>query len=162
MFGRRKRSVADRMDQLTRAARATIAMALMRYYGVGTSVSGEEKDLAKRAAAAANFLNGHPPHPAHADLDLSKVQAEARAWIRANAPMRELVVQTLRVAAMAYASARGKEAVTEDSLSLLSEFPGGSVQAPDPQVYEALVRRAIATLPHDAQIQLMPLAKPGE
>ena len=158
MFGRRKRSASGKLDHLARAAQATIGMALMRHYGVGTT-AGSEEDMAKKAAAAANFLNGHAPHPAHANLDLPKVQAEARDWIRTNMPMRELVLQTLRVTAVSYGSAKGKEAVSEEGLALLSEFSGESPDMPDPHAYEALVRRAIATLPHDAQIQLMRLTK---
>lgn len=159
MFGRRKRNAVGKMDHLARAAQATIGMALMRHYGVGTTPPGGEENVAKKAAAAANFLNGHAPHPAHADVDLPKVQAEARDWMRHNTPMRELVVQTLRVTAVAYGQAKTKDPVSEDSLSLLSEFSGDSPQIPDPHTYEALVRRAIATLPHDAQIQLMRLTK---
>ncbi len=98
----------------------------------------------------------------HAGLDLPQVQAEAREWIRKNIEMRELVVQTLRVAAVVHPSAKSKDGASEESLSILSEFGGDSTDAPDPRAYEALVRRAIATLPHDTQIQLMRLTKTDE
>jgi hypothetical protein len=163
MFGRNKRSGSVRIDSLARAAQATIGMALMRHYGVGRGApAGAEENTAKKAAAAANFLNGHPPHPMHAGLDLSQVQAEAREWIRKNIEMRELVVQTLRVTAVVHPAAKSKDGASEESLSILSEFGGASTDAPDPRAYEALVRRAIATLPHDAQIQLMRLTRADE
>jgi len=163
MFGRKQRGSGVRIDSLARTAQATIGMALMRHYGVGrTGPTGAEENTAKKAAAAANFLNGHPPHPMHAGLDLPQVQAEAREWIRKNIEMRELVVQTLRVTAVVHPTAKGKEGVSDESLSILSEFGADSTSAPDPRAYEALVRRAIATLPHDAQIQLMRLTKAEE
>jgi hypothetical protein len=163
MFGRNKRSGVGRIDTLARAAQATIGMALMRHYGVGrTASAGAEDNTARKAAAAANFLNGHAPHPTHAGLDLPQVQAEARDWIRKNIEMRELVVQTLRVTAVVHHAEKGKDAVSEDSLSILSEFGNDSTDTPDPRAYEALVRRAIATLPHDTQIQLMRLTKTDE
>jgi len=160
MFGRNKRSGLVRIDNLARAAQATIGMALMRHYGVGRAApSGAEDSTAKKAAAAANFLNGHPPHPMHAALDLPQVQAEARAWIRNNLEMRELVVQTLRVTAAAHPAPRNRDGASGETLSILSEFGGDSNDVPDPRAYEALVRRAIATLPHGTQIQLMRLTK---
>jgi len=163
MFGRSKRSGVIRIDSLARAAQATIGMALMRHYGVGrTPGAGAEETIAKKAAAAANFLNGHAPHPTHAGIDLPQVQAEARAWIRKNIEMRELVVQTLRVTAVVHPAAKGKDGVSQDSLSILSEFGSESPDTPDPRAYEALVRRAIATLPHDTQLQLMRLTKTDE
>lgn len=163
MFGRNKRSGVVRIDSLARAAQATIAMALMRHYGMARTASASAEDnTAKKAAAAANFLNGHAPHPTHAGIDLPQVQAEAREWIRKNIEMRELVVQTLRVTAVVHPAAKSREGVSEDGLSILSEFGGDSTDAPDPRAYEALVRRAIATLPHDAQIQLMRLTKTDE
>ena len=163
MFGRSKRNGGVRIDNLARAAQATIGMALMRHYGVGrTASAGGEEQIAKKAAAAANFLNGHARHPAHEGLDLPQVQAEARDWIRKNIEMRELVVQTLRVTAVVHPLGKHKDAVSEDSLSILSEFGGGSTDTLDPRAYEALVRRAIATLPHDTQIQLMRLARSDE
>ena len=163
MFGRNKRNGGIRIDNLARAAQATIGMALMRHYGVGrTASAGGEEQVAKKAAAAANFLNGHAPHPGHEGLDLSQVQAEARDWIRKNIEMRELVVQTLRVTADVHPLGKHTDSPTEDSLSILSEFGGDSTDAPDPRAYEALVRRAIATLPHDTQIQLMRLTRSDE
>ncbi len=163
MFGRSKRTGGVRIDNLARAAQATIGMALMRHYGVGrTASAGGEEQIAKKAAAAANFLNGHAPHPAHEGLDLPQVQAEARDWIRKNIEMRELVVQTLRVAAVVQPLGKHKDTVSEDSLSILSEFGGESTEAPDPRAYEALVRRAIATLPHDTQIQLKRFTRTDE
>jgi hypothetical protein len=163
MFGRSKRNGGVRIDNLARAAQATIGMALMRHYGVGRIASaGGEEQVAKKAAAAANFLNGHAVHPAHEGLDLPQVQAEARDWIRKNIEMRELVVQTLRVTAVVHPLGKQKDGVGEDSLSILSEFGRDSTETPDPRAYEALVRRAIATLPHDTQIQLMRLTKSDE
>lgn len=160
MFGRSKRNGGVRIDNLARAAQATIGMALMRHYGVGrTASAGGEEQVAKKAAAAANFLNGHAPHPTHEGLDLPQVQAEARDWIRRNIEMRELVVQTLRVTADVHPVGKHADSVSEDSRSILSEFGGDSTDAPDPRAYEALVRRAIATLPHDTQIQLMRLTR---
>jgi hypothetical protein len=162
MFGRNKQSGGVRIDSLARAAQATIGMALMRHYGVRRTATGAEDITAKKAAAAANFINGHAPHPAHTGLDLPQVQAEARDWIRKHIEMRELVVQTLRVTAVVHSAAKSKDSVSEDGLSIISEFGDGSTETPDPRTYEALVRRAIATLPHDTQIQLMRLTKGDE
>src|SRR6185369_5678549 len=156
MFGRRRRSVVGRVENLARAAQATVGMALMRHYGVGGSGAPHgHEDPATKAAAAANFLNGHEPHPTHAGLDLPQVQAEARDWLRKNTAMRELVVQTLRVTAVVQQTAKSKDPPSEDSLAILSEFGAELGDRPDPRAYEAVVRRAIATLPHDVQIQLM-------
>jgi len=160
MFGRNKQSDVVRIDSLTRAARATIEMALMRHYGVGrTAPAGAEESIATKAAAAANFLSGQAPHPTHAGVDLPQVRTEARAWIRKNIEMRELVVQTLRVTAGAHSVDTRNDAIGEDSSSILSEFGSDSTDTPDPLAYEALVRRAIATLPHSTQVQLMRLTK---
>jgi hypothetical protein len=138
-------------------------MALMRHYGVGGSGAPHgHEDPATKAAAAANFLNGHEPHPTHAGLDLPQVQAEARDWLRKNTAMRELVVQTLRVTAVVQQTAKSKDPPSEDSLAILSEFGAELGDRPDPRAYEAVVRRAIATLPHDVQIQLMRLTKTEE
>ena len=135
----------------------------MLHYGVGrTAAAGGEEQIAEKAAAAANFLTGHAPHPAHDGLDLAQVQAEARDWIRKNIEMRELVVQTLRVTAVVHSLGKYENAVSEDSLSIVSEFGGHSTDSPDPRAYEALVRRAIATLPHSTQVQLMRLTKAEE
>ncbi len=162
MFGRNKRSGVVSIDSLTRAAQATIEMALMRHYGVGrTAPAGAEENTAKKAAAAASFLNGHTPQPTYGELNLPQVQAEAREWMRKNLEMRELVVQTLRVTAVAHSLGTRNDAMSEDSLSILSEFGSDSTDTPDPLAYEALVRRAIATLPHSTQVQLMRLAKIG-
>lgn len=163
MFGRNRQSGVVRIDALARAAQATIGMALMQHYVAGRTASAGAEDItAKKAAAAANFLNGHAPHPMHAGIDLPQVQAEARAWIRKKIEMRELVVQTLRVTAVAHPTDKGTPAVSQDSLSILSEFGSDSTDTPDPLAYEALVRRAIATLPHNTQLQLMRLTKSDE
>jgi hypothetical protein len=159
MVGRNKESDAARIERLTRAARATIEMALMRHYGVGrTAPGGAEEKNATKAAAAANFLSGQAPNPTHAGA-LPQVRTEAREWIRNNVEMRELVVQTLRVTALAHSVDARNDAISEDSSSILSEFSTELTGSPDPLVYEALVRRAIATLPHSTQVQLMRLTK---
>ena len=134
----------------------------MLHYRVGrTASAGGEEQIAEKAAAA-NYLTGHAPRPGHEGLDLPQVQAEARDWIRKNIEMRELVVQTLRVTAVVHPIGKYKDAVSEDSLSIVSEFGGHSTDPPDPRAYEALVRRAIATLPHSMQVQLMRLTKAEE
>ena len=164
MFGRKsKQSGVVRIDALARAAQATIGVALMQHYNPRRSApAGAESIAAKKAAAAASFLSGHTPHPMDAGIDLPQVQAEARAWIRTNTEMRELVVQTLRVTAVAYPGVKDNAVVNEDSLSILSEFGSDSAEVPDPLAYEAVVRRAIATLPHSAQIKLLRLTKSDE
>ena len=161
MFGRDKQSGIVSVDNLTRAARATIEKALIRHYSVGTR-AGAEESTAKKAAAAANFLSGQAPNPMHDGIDLPQVQAEAREWIRKNIEMRELVVQTLRVTAAARPVGTRNGTLSDGSLSILSEFSSDSTETPDPLAYEALVRRAIATLPHNTQVQLMRFTKPEE
>jgi len=129
----------------------------MRHYGASrTGPAGAQEGNAVKAAAAADFLTGQAPHPTHAGVDLPQVRIEARAWIRNNIEMRELAVQTLRLAARAHT---GNEAIGEDRSTILSEFGSNWSDAPDPLAYEAAVRRAIATLPHSTQVQLMRLTK---
>ena len=158
MFEQRKQSGGVSIDRLTRAAQATIEKALIRHYGVATRV-GAEETAAKKAAAAATFLSGQAPNPTHDGIDLPQVQAEAREWIRKNIEMRELVVQTLRVTAAARSVGTRNDTISDGSLSILREFSSDSTDTPDPLVYEALVRRAIATLPHNTQVQLMHLTR---
>jgi len=160
MFGRNKQSDVVKIDSLARAARATIEMALMQHYGLGrTAPAGAQETAATKAAAMANFLSGQVASPTHAAIDLAQIQAEARQWLRKNIEMRELVVQTLRVTAVAQSVDTRNDAISEDSFSILSEFASDSTDTPDPLAYEALVRRAIATLPHSTQVQLMRLTK---
>jgi len=160
MFGRNKQSQVVDIDGLTRAARATIEKGLMRHYGASRSgLAGAQENISMKAAAAASFLTGQAPHPTHAAVSLAQVRSEARAWIRSNIEMRELAVQTLRIAAQAHSVDARSEAIDEDSSSILSEFGSNLSDAPDPLAYEATVRRAIATLPHSTQVQLMRLTK---
>lgn len=159
-LGRDKQSDSVRIDSLIRAARATIEKALMRHYGAGrTAPAGAQENNAVKAAVAADFLTGQAPHPTPPGLDLPQVRSEARAWIRNNVEMRELAVQTLRIAARAHSVHTGNQAIGEDSSSILSEFGSNLSDTPDPLAYEAAVRRAIATLPHGTQVQLMRLTK---
>jgi len=158
MFGRDKQGGVVRVDSLTRAARATIETALIRHYRAGVRAGAEEATV-KKAAAAANFLSGQAPNPTLAGVDLPQVQAEAREWIRRNVEMRELVVQTLRLTVAARSAGTRSDTVSDGSLSILSEFGSDSTATPDPLAYEASVRRAIATLPHNTQVQLMRLTK---
>jgi len=160
MFGRNKQSHTVDIDSLTRAARATIEKGLMRHYGAShRGRAGVQENPSVKAAAAADLLTGLTPHPAHAGVNLPQVRIEARAWIRNNIEMRELAVQTLRIAAHAHTTDAGSEGIGEEGSSILSEFGNNLSDAPDPLAYEATVRRAIATLPHSTQVQLMRLTK---
>jgi hypothetical protein len=160
MFGRNKQSHVVDIDSLTRAARETIEKGLMRHYGASRSgLPGAQENNVMKAGAAANFLTGQAPHPTHAGVNLPQVRTEARAWIRNNVEMRELAVQTLRIVARSHSVDTGSDAISEDSSSILSEFGKNLSDAPDPLAYEAAVRRAIATLPHSTQVQLMRLTK---
>ena len=161
MFGRNKQSSVVSVDTLTRAAWATIETALMRHYGVGLGAwAGADESKTTRAAAAANLLNGQARQPTVIGVDLRQIQAETREWIRTNVEMRELVVQTLRVVAQSAGTRDG--AMSEESLAILSEFSGDATDTPDPLAYEAVVRRAIATLPHSTQVRLMRLTKAND
>ena len=156
------------MNNLARTGQATIGLALMRHYSLNSAVadsedgaSESEDDLAKRASAAANFLNGQPLHATHADFDLPQIYAEARQWMRDNRTMRELVVQTLRVASQVDYMVKTEEGLSEGRTLILTEFGSEFADAPRPETYEALVRRAIGTLPHRSQGRLLRFMETG-
>jgi hypothetical protein len=160
MFGRMKRRVARNVNHLARTGQATIGAALLRHYSLNSAVGDSGDDIARRGAAAANFLNGQPLHATHDDLDLPQIYAEARQWMRDNRTMRELVVQTLRVASRI--ESKEEDAPSEERALILAEFGSEFAEEPHPETYEALVRRAIGTLPHSPQVQLLRFMETGD
>ena len=162
MFGWFKRRVARRMNNLVRTAQMTIGVGLIQHYGFADTVSDSEKDaVAKRGSAAANFLNGQPPHETHAGLDLQQIYAEASQWMQDNPTMRELVVQTLRVSWVVDYMVKRGDLPSEERMSILTKFGSEFPNAPDPNSYEALVRRAIGTLPVSSQARVLGLMETG-
>lgn len=60
--------------------------------GVGEAVADKE------AALIANSLFGYPVKPEHADLDVQRLESESLEWIEADHFLKEVVVQSLRIA----------------------------------------------------------------
>ena len=159
MFGWFKKRVVQRMRTLLSVSQIAVGVALLKHYGLQDALGEADRNArAARAAAAANYLFGKSPDPDHVQqfnpdhvqqFNLPEILAQAREWLQDNAPFRELVVQSRRVATAINAEASGAVSlVAEDLLSMLGgEFP----DAPDPAKYEALIEQAIASLPPSYQ-----------
>jgi hypothetical protein len=162
VFGWFKKRTLSSMNNLVRTAQMTVAMALMRQYGFDKAKSEAEKnETAAKGSAAANFLNGQSPSPMHAQLDLPQIHAEARQWLRNNAVMRELVVQTLRVSSVVDHETGRRDPLREEVVSVLTEFGEEFPVSPSTKSYQALVLRAIGTLAPENQQRLMRFMETG-
>ena len=79
-----------------------------------------------------------------------------------NRTMRELVVQTLRVASQVDYMVQREDCLSEERLLVLTEFGSEFADAPQPETYEALVKRAIGTLPHHSQSRPLRFMETGK
>jgi hypothetical protein len=163
MFGWFKKRTLNTMNNFVRTAQLTIGTALICYYGFDRAKSEAEKnDVAARASAAANFLNGQTPGLLHAHLDLPRIYADTRQWLRENATMRELVVQTLRVSHTVNHQVGRPDRVTEGMLLVLREFGDEFPAEPRMDSYKTLLSRAIATLPVENRQRLIAFMETGQ
>ena len=152
MFGWFKKRTLNTMNNLVVTAQLTVGLALISHYGFNNAKSETEKnELAAKASAAANFLNAQTPSPMHAELDLPRIRVEARQWLKENATMRELVVQTLRVSYTVNYHVGQPDPLKPETLLLLHEFGDEFPAEPRMDSYSALVLRAISTLPQESQ-----------
>src|SRR5271169_941953 len=98
LFGFWKKRVFRRMEKLVTIAQIAVSVKMTNDYGLQETTSDDERNaVAATAAAGTNYLFGKSASPIHAHLDLAVEHAVAREWLKKNSPMRELVVQSLRV-----------------------------------------------------------------
>jgi hypothetical protein len=81
--------------------------------------------------------------------------------MRDNRTMRELVVQTLRVASQVDYMVKEKEGLSQERTLIPTEFGSEFADAPSSETYEALVRGAIGTLPHRSRGRLLRFMETG-
>ncbi len=159
MFGWFKKRLLSKMNTLAYMARVVTALAALEHVRVkSTGLNRDADKEAMKAAAMTNYLFGETPAEMHRQqLDLQAEHEAAIAWLQQDPTLQELVVQSLRVMTTAnYGSGKGASLVGEDILALLGPaYP----QAPEPETYEALVKRAIKALPVDAQVKFSQWAK---
>ncbi len=159
MFGWFKKRLLSKMNTFVYMARMVTALAALEHVGIKSAGLNRDADKeAMKAAAMTNYLFSETPAAMHKQqLDLHAEHEAAIAWLQEDPTFRELVVQSLRVMTTAnYGSGKGASVVGEEILALLgAEYP----QAPEPATYEALVMRAIQTLPVKAQVQFSRWAK---
>lgn len=138
------------MHRLVNAAKVTS-------FGIFTShldgASAEAKSDPSRtgmvAAASVNFLFGETPSASHENLNLREIHAEAVEWLSRDDLLRELLVQSLRVATQLGFMENG--AVGLKGEDILTKFGPEHPIAPNPDSYEQLVQKAIGTLSADTQ-----------
>src|ERR1700732_588812 len=116
--------------------------------------TSQQEELYERAAAAANYLFGNSAIPTQAQLDLVAEHAKAREWLKRNQNIRELVVQSLRVANVIGWAESGIR--PETGMELLETFGREFPESPQLNAYRALVRQIVVALPQsDVQRKLM-------
>lgn len=125
-------------------------------YGIFTShLSGPSSDNSDPsragmvAAASVNFLFGEPPSASHESLNLQEIHADAIEWLKRDALLKELLVQSLRVTTQLGFMEKGAVAVKGEEV--LKTFGPEYPIAPTPDTYEKLVQRAIGVLSPDMQ-----------
>jgi len=139
MFGFLKRRRAQKMQRLLKVAQLATAEHFVRDH------SSQRLDLSERAAAAANCLFGNSAMPVRAELDLTAERTNAREWLKENQRIRELVIQSLRVAdVIGWAEAGVGRKV---GLELLEAFGKEFPVSPKLSAYRGLVRRFVDSLP---------------
>ncbi|HTS53970.1 MAG TPA: hypothetical protein VMH26_11905 [Burkholderiales bacterium] len=139
------------MRELTELAYITVFDALELEYGKDEVRSEtERRQCSVRAGVAADYLFGKEPgERAPETLDLAREQETARNWLKRNARMRELVLESLRVLNMLSDDSRTRTGPVGEGL--LMAYGQGVFRAPDPAAYEALVHGAIYSLPLHTQ-----------
>jgi hypothetical protein len=139
MLGFLRRRRARKMQRLLMVAQLATVERFVRDH------SSQRPDLSERAAAAANYLFGNSAMPVRAQLDLTAERANARQWLKDNQRIRELVIQSLRVAnVIGWAEAGVGSGV---GLELLEAFGKEFPVSPKLSTYRGLVRRFVESLP---------------
>jgi len=101
---------------------------------------------ARRPAALANYLFGKPPSDVHQQtLDMEAAYDEAREELENDRPLRELVVQSLRVASTIEFAKTSKSKFP--GADILDMFGGEIPEAPTPDSYQTLLDNFIAAMP---------------
>jgi len=141
---RRERS---QMHELTELAYTTVFDALKLAYGSDDAHSAKDRkrcDL--RAKMAADYLFSREPDPdALETLPVAREQELARDWLKRNDTMRELVLESLRVLNVMDDHAGSRTGPIGEGL--VRAYGRGSFKALDHAAYDALVQRAIGSLP---------------
>jgi hypothetical protein len=145
-----KKRLARRMQAALNAAKFVTFSAL--FARTDDADEAQLQSLAQLASAKTNYLFGESPSDQHVHLDLPRLHAEAAEWIRANDIFREVVVQSLRVASQLRYMSSGQAEVRGEVI--LKEFGRQYPEAPSPDSYEGLVRRALTTLSSKTQAEL--------
>ena len=123
-------------------------------YGSGVPAGNKTKsaDTTMIAMASVNYLFGETPSPKHEHLDLQRIHTNAIQRLRDDALLRELVVQSLRVATvLSYVKTGVATVQGEDIVTMFgAEYP----IAPNPDNYERLVEGVVATLSPEMQAEI--------
>ena len=141
----------SKMRDLSELAYATVLEALKLEYGAGAARSEKQRrQCGTRAHLAADYLFGREPDSRAVEThDLAREQEVARDWLNANARMRELVLDSLRVLNLLNQDSQTRTGFVGEGL--LMAYGEGSFRAPDVATYDALVHDAIYSLPLHAQ-----------
>jgi hypothetical protein len=155
--------VAPQMDRLRKESQLLIARVIMEELGFHKANDDAGKNaIAARAAARTNYLFGHEPSPQHASLDLVSEHQAAHDWLQfnPNKVLRELVIQSLRVAATI---GHGAETGTlkPSAIRILEEFGKEFPHAPDPQSYLELFKAAASVVQSDKEVSKITHNKNG-
>ena len=151
---RATRQDRSQMQELTELAYATVFEALRLEWGADDASSeNERRHCTARAGVGADYLFGREPDSRATALDLGREQEAVRNWLKRDAPMCELVLETLRV----------YNALTEHrppstgpiGEGLLMAYGQGSFRTPDLATYDTLVHRALYRLPLHAQQRIL-------
>jgi hypothetical protein len=135
-----KRRLNKKMHRLVNAAKLTS-------YGIFTAHLSDT-----HAAASVNFLFGEPPSPLHESLNLREIHAHAIESLKSDDLLRELIVQSLRVATQLGFMKNG--AVEVRGENILKTFGPAYSIPPNPDTYEHLVQRSIDTLSPEMQMTI--------
>ena len=153
MFGWLKKRMLARMATSASVARIVTFRALSITLEIDSAESKDKRAaIARSAGARTNFLFGSESTETHVEnLDLGAEHQAAIEWLETNTLFRELVVQTRRVeSTVRYGQTGSVEAIGGSILANYGrEFP----DAPNPESYAALVKRAIDSLPERERAQ---------
>lgn len=140
--------VAPQMDRLFKESQLLTIRVIMEELGFHQANNDASKNaIAARAAARTNYLFGHEPSPQHASLDLVAEHQAAHDWLQSNPNqvLRELVIQSLRVAATIGHGA-GSGSLKPGAIRILEEFGKEFPHAPDSQSYLELFKAAASVV----------------
>jgi len=141
----------SQMHELTELAYTTVFDALKLAHGADEVHSAKDrKRCDQRAKMAADYLFGRELDPdALETLSVAREQELARDWLKRNEVMRELVLESLRVLNAMDDHPRGRTGPIGEGLVMA--YGRGSFKALDLAAYDALVQRAIYSLPLHTQ-----------